>query len=336
VIAIIGTLVALLLPAVNAAREAARNSSCKNNLKQLTLAVIQMDSAGRALPGYVNELADTSSPKSGDPPQHTRANRASWIVMLFPYMEQNALWDEWSGNFSGDLRTPFIEMFTCPSNPPETPDQPWLGYVGNAGWAFSDETRNDLPTAQQTMEFAANGIFFDNNRNKQPAVTPTPDDREGNPAISMKIANIQDGPSKTLILSENVHTWYWAYDEPDIMDTKHIFGFVWSNQPVLGRINAEKYYRSGSMAEFSALENTTDSPPGPPKNETLGYPSSNHAAGVNVSYGDGHVDYMNETIDPRVYGQLMTSNAKRSNLKWDVGDGLQPDRTLPQPSDDEY
>jgi prepilin-type processing-associated H-X9-DG protein len=72
--------------------------------------------------------------------------------------------------------------------------------------------------------------------------------------------------------------------------------------------------------------------------ERYGYPSSNHAGTVNVAYGDGHVDILVDTLDPRVYAQLMTSNMKRSNLIWNVGDGhgLQPDRTLPQPSDDEY
>ena len=82
VIAIIGTLVALLLPAVQSARESGRNATCKNNIKQLTTALINMDSGGRALPGYVNELPDTGSPKVNG--QYSIARRASWLAAPGP------------------------------------------------------------------------------------------------------------------------------------------------------------------------------------------------------------------------------------------------------------
>jgi prepilin-type N-terminal cleavage/methylation domain-containing protein len=346
VIAIIGTLIGLLLPAVNAAREAARNNTCKNNMRQLGLALQIIDSGGRAQPGYINELADLgagkqASPINGQPPQYSRARRASWVVMLFPHMEQTPLWDEWSSNFSGPPLAPFIEGLTCPSNPPESPTKPALSYVGNAGWAFSDETRANLPTPQQKMEFASNGVFFDNCKN--PFAGPQ-DGRELDPAISVRMANIQDGTSKTLMVSENVHTLYWAIDEsesPPTPDTKHLYGFVWSNVQdslvptpgPIGRINGDRYDRFTTMAEFGMPV-----PPLVPNNtmEKYGWVSSNHPAGVNVSYCDSHVDFLSETVDPRVYAQLMTSNMKRSTLQWDIGSGLQPDRTLPQPSDDEY
>jgi prepilin-type N-terminal cleavage/methylation domain-containing protein len=350
VIAIIGTLVALLLPAVNAARESARNASCKNNIKQLTLALIQIDSGGKPLPGYVNELPDTSSPKQavpGMPPQYTRSRRASWLVMVFPHMEQVPLWEEWSSNFSGtwsDIfngspRAPFIEGLTCPSNPPDTPNQPWLSYVGNAGWAFTCPTRS---AAEKNVEFAPNGIFFDNSKNPLP---PTPstigpknavDNRETHPPISIRMANIQDGTSKTLLLSESVHTFFWAHNDDAIVDTKHLFGFVWFNDQVPDgiRINGFKYDKVGSMAEFAQLDpmNVVAITNG----ERNGMPSSMHASIVNVSYADSHIDSLSEQVDPRIYGQLMTSNAKRSNLRWNYGGSFLFDRALPQPSDDEY
>jgi len=74
VIAIVGTLVALLLPAVQKAREAARRMSCQNNLKQIALALHNHESALQYLP---------NSKQAGS----TMANR-SWVPDLFPYLEQ--------------------------------------------------------------------------------------------------------------------------------------------------------------------------------------------------------------------------------------------------------
>src|SRR4051812_33920026 len=96
VIAIIGTLVALLLPAVQSAREAARNNTCKNNIKQLTLAMMQYDTQLQKLPGYVNDIIDATAPNKD------KGRRASWIVMALPYMENTPLWDRWSSDFTSN------------------------------------------------------------------------------------------------------------------------------------------------------------------------------------------------------------------------------------------
>jgi type II secretory pathway pseudopilin PulG len=335
VIAIIGTLVALLLPAVQAARESARRNTCVNNMKQLHLALTNYESQLRKLPGYANELFNPNSQKSGTPPKPTVGRRASWIVMVFPYMEQPALWDEWNTRFDGQPTAPAIEGLTCPSNTPEIPGQPWLAYVGNAGWAFSDPTRGNDRT-----EFAANGIFFDNNQN----VNFGPSDgRELHPLIQMSFAQVLDGTSKTLLLSENLHTFYWTYGavtnpatgqgyvQPNSMipDTKHLFGFIWKNNPTqLERINGDKYYdQNPPPNETSPMESFAEL-----AYESYGYPSSNHPGGVNVAFCAGQIDFMAESVSPLIYAQLMTSNSKRSKL---VSSNV-PDRKLPQPSDDQY
>jgi len=354
VIAIIGTLVALLLPAVQAARETARGNTCRNNLKQLMTALTLMDTQQRKLPGYINEVSDPSSPKTGDPPMPSSGRRASWVVMCFPYMEQTAVWDRWTRDFTtlhtaSEARSfyPSIEFLTCPSDPPDTLTEPWLNYIGNAGWATTD------PERTTNRENVADGVFFDNSRNLQFGAPA--DGRETNPEIrsSMNYISSGDGTSKTLLLSESVHTWYYAYDGPTtnspefdpgyqissgvkdtspIEDSPHVFGFVWRIEPqTIQRINGDPNYDQNpppaDMAEFAD--------PGTTPNflyESYGYPSSNHPNGVNVAFCGGQVDFMAGSIDPRIYAQLMTSNAKRSSYY----QGTTPDRKLPQPSDSDY
>src|SRR5438876_1373568 len=81
VIAIIGVLVALLLPAVQAAREAARRAQCSNNLKQLSLALLNYETVHNTLP-----------------PAGIDSNQMSWAVLLLPYFEQQALYDQFNFN----------------------------------------------------------------------------------------------------------------------------------------------------------------------------------------------------------------------------------------------
>ncbi len=88
VIAIIGILVALLLPAVQAAREAARRMSCGNNLKQLALSCLNYEDTYKTLP-WNNDLGNArvaNSPTS-------RWNQLSWIVAVLPFIEQQPLQD---------------------------------------------------------------------------------------------------------------------------------------------------------------------------------------------------------------------------------------------------
>ena len=110
VIAIIGLLVALLLPAVNAAREAARRIQCTNHLKQTSLAVHNYHSAR-------NEL----------PPMRIDDHQATWLMLILDYMEESTvagLWDNSKGCFYDQdyhTRTVLIESYFCPSMNHENP-----------------------------------------------------------------------------------------------------------------------------------------------------------------------------------------------------------------------
>jgi prepilin-type N-terminal cleavage/methylation domain-containing protein len=340
VIAIIGTLVALLLPAVQSARETARGNTCRNNLKQLSLAMMNMDTQLKKLPGYSNELFNPNGQKDANGYMASFARRASWVVRSFPYMENGPLWDQWNSFNGNEPATPAIDGLTCPTSPPEVPGLPSLSYVGNAGWAFTDTDRSG-----DKLEYAANGVFFDLNKNTN--VGPT-DGREGSQAIQMSMSQVTDGTTKTLMFSENMHTFFYTFGPPTqtangyvnadsktnpILDTKHLFGFVWKNsRSDIERINGDRFYdrpAPGPPADMAAFANAATY-------ESYGWPSSAHPGGVNMAFCAGQVEFINESLDPVVYGQLMTSNSKRSKLKNAPGPSGVPDRKLNQPSDDQY
>ncbi len=123
VIAVIGVLVSLLLPAINAAREAARRTQCKNNMRQLGLATLSYESAAGNLPpaGLVGPPTPLCRmlDKHFDPQTGTRF---SWLVLILPYLEQQTLHDRFQLDrdiFHQDPHEPqaeYVASYACPSD----------------------------------------------------------------------------------------------------------------------------------------------------------------------------------------------------------------------------
>jgi prepilin-type N-terminal cleavage/methylation domain-containing protein len=351
VIAIIGTLVGLLLPAVQAAREAARNNQCKNNLTQLSKAILTRESTLKDFPGYVEKMGITGTDK---------LVRASWVVTLFPYIEQVQLHEQFSnGNIPQNL--PQIEILLCPSNPATTTTDPFLAYVANAGYRYAwNRGANNNP--RLNYENPADGMFFDRTRvapNQLPtAYDSTKDARDpngsnsGQPIQSMTVAYLQgkgDGTTKTLMLSESTAALYYTIPLSENRSTKDAsqqFGFTWvqpgdvANDNRL-RVNGSKeppaYITLADMydpAEFVPSTPGGSAPSEPPVKPRIGMPSSNHSGGVNVAFVAGHVTFVVDQIEPLVYAQLMTSNHKASELQ----DNLAPvyESNTPEPADGSF
>ncbi|MEA1950202.1 MAG: DUF1559 domain-containing protein, partial [Planctomycetota bacterium] len=105
-----GILVALLLPAVQAAREAARRSQCINNMKQLGLGMHNFHDTKKRFPGY-------------DDPKHPQWPPCSWRVQLLPYVEQDFVYRQYDRNQAWDspanivLEDTISPRYRCPSNP---------------------------------------------------------------------------------------------------------------------------------------------------------------------------------------------------------------------------
>jgi len=150
VISIIGMLMALVLPAVQNAKEIARQNRCMNNLKQIAAGFKTYHSVKNRYPGYLNAVGTDHKP-------------TSWCVVLFPYIDRGDLWNQWNlrefptgngnqGQFPTDDSHPntYIDIFVCPSNPPQDETISPLGYAVNAGWGGDGTQGSPDLAARQT------------------------------------------------------------------------------------------------------------------------------------------------------------------------------------------
>ncbi len=135
VIAIIGVLVGLLLPAVQAAREAARRMSCGNNFKQIGLAMHNYHAAFNKLPKGSGGTGDDSSSK-----ETTNRLRTSALVPILPFMEQNALWEQFAN--------PWSDGGTPPNIVPPMGFVPW-----NNDGALDDDSITYIPYLTQVTTY---------------------------------------------------------------------------------------------------------------------------------------------------------------------------------------
>lgn len=116
VITIIAVLMGLLLPAVQAAREAGRQTVCRNNQYQLAFAVIRHAEQNGFVPGWE--------------PEPLTSARNCWPVMITPFIERADIWRQ---VLSGTVPSVYISTFVCPSSPPDSQTGPTLAYAGSGG-----------------------------------------------------------------------------------------------------------------------------------------------------------------------------------------------------------
>ena len=310
VIAIIGTLVGLLLPAVQAARESARRSTCSNKLKQLSLSVLGHESAKRVFP-----------PQAGnkDWSNLTNSNQwwyISWIPAVLPYCEEQVVYDSVvnflktnpsSGVNSSSASNPFrqqLNTLACPSDP--------AGVVQNATGDFGNTNYRgncgDILLAKNAV--SARGVFGEWRWANNVAVTQYP---------ATTIARITDGTSKTILLSES------AVGIPNSRDVRSgmAAGLTLSGNPtqclsasdgvtitaasVASALNGHKGdlwgdSNPGHTHFFTAMAPNSVSCTATAGTSVLNSPtyvtpSSFHDSGVVVSMCDGSVRFISNTID---------------------------------------
>src|SRR5262245_13189217 len=169
VIAIIGILVALLLPAIQAAREAARRTHCLNNLKQMGLAIMNYESTRKAYPRGRWNINPVDTGKHNVPDRTVaKSNDHSWQSIVLPYAEEQNIasqYDKTKAWFDAANRPPVsfsISIFICPSVPetsrndvmftsdpkPAAGDYGSANAVGSAAWSAAAASLGAYPTPE--------------------------------------------------------------------------------------------------------------------------------------------------------------------------------------------
>lgn len=311
VIAIIGLLVALLLPAVQAAREAARRSHCQNNQRQMGLGLLNYESAMGHLPPGATLKLGAKGPEIG-----TNAN-----VATLPYLEQGAVESQWDHDRQFFEQTPHVlttpvALFTCPSN----------GYQ-----TVTDEIYDGLglPTG---LALATTDYSYSRGATDAWCVTNEIPSHENGPFAIIgaglsqptELKHVTDGMSRTLAMGEAAGGEEWQIcprpgcTTPEGRSRANVVwmvGNVGSPTLIAGgfpytsiygttieRIN--KYPVTSTFVEESAIGDCRSSTNGGP-HATSNF-RSDHAGGCYFLYLDGSVDFIDESIEPAVFRGIST------------------------------
>lgn len=314
VIAIIGILVALLLPAVQAAREAARRSQCSNNLKQI----------GLAMHNYADKFKE-ALPYNSD---NATGRAFSWMFAQLPYIEQATLYDQFNRSFDNDdnsnplvaggptnqvLRRTVINGYICPSNsqpglrenqnkgyPVGNAGGPQAGgtdYVGNLGHVWSGW--RDCGAVPDFPDPSGAGRFV-----KGSAGTPWIDGNSAGEARnyngvfmsngSRRLADITDGTSNTVAVFEDYH-WKGGNTPPNTPINKdYLQDSAWISP--LGSVGNMRNPMNNTNKAW--LQNDDDV-------RCHGW-SSNHPGGAQSLRADASVQFSSQTIDHIVRYSLAT------------------------------
>jgi prepilin-type N-terminal cleavage/methylation domain-containing protein len=322
VIAIIGMLIALLLPAVQAARESARRTHCTNNLKQLALALQTFESAFKVYPpGTVNlsqNPADTSvTPPENDPNGRNGGGRrgigAPWICFLLPHVEEEALYDnykliesqrpevvDWFGHANYVNTAPIgashIPVMDCPSHPinyEQLDNGTGMEHLARGNYAACYGKRGY--GVNHTNNPSVGGLFGNNSK--------------------VRPSDVLDGTSNTLAFSELKYRQVSATG-PSFEDTRG----TWTYGIMGGNIfSAEAGPNSAVPDKVWGCRNFPQegmpcTQSGNPYRDMAAAARSWHTKGVVVSRADGSGQFVSDNISLTVW-QAMATRAGGETLR---------------------
>lgn len=349
VIAIIGILIALLLPAVQAAREAARRTQCANNLKQSGLAMTNYDCAKKKLPpGTKYWWGDdpTGSTTSGvDPEGGSWWDDHGWYIWVCPFIEETALLNavhtdkSFSDASNYTARTMKVPMFECPSDgmyPDEfnSGPNPTLWARWRANYAVNFGNTNYGQTNQAKIDATHPGLTKFKGAPFGPSILPGKKNSVNqNLQGSRPLAKIPDGTSHTLLMAE-VRTikrdsgWGGPISEIETALGGQTFeGTLLPNDPVgdyTNRVGCTGGTGNGTGAPTLTTMELDGVPPcnclggDPPTRANVDgqffAARSKHVGGVNASFCDGSTRFVTEVIDINVWRSLCSADGGESGV----------------------
>jgi prepilin-type N-terminal cleavage/methylation domain-containing protein/prepilin-type processing-associated H-X9-DG protein len=295
VIAIIGILVALLLPAVQAAREAARRMSCTNNLKQLALALHNYHDTYKTFPpGNLN--------CQGHPNCHpTNYNYGgphltTWTIAILPFMEQQPLYDEYDQTLPNEhannrpVVQRVLESQLCPSDVNTNQlEKPESGPGSGENWAPGSYR------AVSGLAVKTGGPFFDEGNSESGSNRGLLHVVYGNKWGVENMASVTDGTSNTIMVGEyhtrthNRRRTFWGYAYTSYNESSIAIGG--SDITAFGVPDYDKCASSAIPANSNSCKRAF---------------ASFHPGGVNFALADGSVRFVNKNTNAVVLAAVST------------------------------
>jgi len=297
VIAIIGVLIALLLPAVQAAREAARRMSCSNNMKQIGLAVLNYENAQKVLP-------PAYTPRDPD----LKMGESNIMAHILPYFEQTSLAQQYhldadfkgrdaKGQQNADLLKARIEFLRCPSTPP-----PSTELVAPCDYAVCIDFVNGAANAKDKL-IAAKLITNRGRINEWGTgadhyrwYSMLGTSKNLHEKMRVPLKDVTDGASTTMMFFEDA-------GRPDEWKSGRLVRTVgdqsFSGVTGTGWGDVESFFGVHDECGGGQMMNCHNG------NEIYSF----HQGGCNFVMGDGSVHFIVESINPELFVSLFTRNA---------------------------
>jgi prepilin-type N-terminal cleavage/methylation domain-containing protein len=274
VIAIIAVLIALLLPAVQQAREGARRAACRNNLKQIGLALHNYEASFKTFPSSSTSAIDTGIWNSNPAQYHLH----SWASMILPNIDQAALYMQVNTSVSAldpvnySVAAQRIQVYRCPSYSGADYSREPLYVALSPNYAVRNYVAFGATTVGNLWNQGPDGVFYARS--------------------SIRMTDIKDGTSSTLFLSETreQNASVWIDGGTSSLTSRR---YDDANPPSYAAnemaLNYTPYYNSGGQGI-----------------DCLWGASSQHSGGAQHLFGDGSVHFISQNINANVYDALTT------------------------------